>query len=172
MKKRLFRIVDGFSKSWRYQYPNETKIALWNNSLKEIFEEKWAPVRGNSRIASASSLRSWPYFWHPKIGMVALTNQKKPCTKSSTDCLWEVGASTIKSGRVNFLNSFEIWPQMTFWPWPNPTMMTPGSKAIHGPNLVHMGSRVNELWLWPRNDLEWPQDNFLTIFEIWFQMTF
>ena len=52
--------------------------------------------------------------------------------------------------QVNFLNVFEIWPQMTFWPWPDPTMMTPGSKAIHGPNLVHVRSRVNELWPWPR----------------------
>ena len=50
--------------------------------------------------------------------------------------------------------------------------MTPRSKAIHGPNLVYVGSRVNELWPWPRNDLEWPWVNFLNIFEIWPQMTF
>ena len=48
---------------------------------------------------------------------------------------------------------------MTFWPWPNLTRRTPGSRATHGASLVYVGSRVNELLQWPWNDL---RSNFWT----------
>ena len=158
---------------------NRPNLVHVGSRVNEVWPWPWNDL-GWPQVNFLNIFEIWPQmtFWpwsDPTMmtpGSKAIHGPNLVHMGSRVNKLWPWPRNDLGWPQVNFLNIFEIWPQMTFWPWPDPTMMTPGSKAIHGPNLVHVGSRVNELWPWPRNDLRWPQVNFLNIFEIWPQMTF
>ena len=62
--------------------------------------------------------------------------------------------------QINSPLNFNIWPQNDLWPWLTSTP-TPynhrGPRPISGATLSKVGSRVTEIWVWPRNDLDWPR---------------